>query len=148
MNINDVFASKYIKASDLKKRPVVVIIESLTTEMIGHDSKLIMYFQGKEKGMVLNKTNANAVAYILGPETDSWTGQRIELYPTMVDYQGRPVEALRVRMPSSVRIAPPRQPAPAHNPVMQNARAPQQAQHPNAPGNGGEETDFDDQIPF
>lgn len=142
MNIGEAFPSNFLKAADLKGRAVTVIVDAINYEKVGNDQKPIMYFKGKDKGMVLNKTNANAIAYVYGEETDNWIGQPVELFSMMVDFQGRPVQAIRVRVPTQ------RAPAP-RNPVMPNARA-QQAPHPNAPGNGAPnvEPPFDDDIPF
>ena len=58
VNINDEFPSKYLKAADLQGNVAKVQIGNVTSEQIGSDRKLIMYFAGKQKGMVLNKTNA------------------------------------------------------------------------------------------
>ena len=71
----------------------------------------MLYFQGKEKGLVLNKTNANNIAYVYGDETDDWRGQEITLFEAMVDFQGKTVPAIRVRAPqrSVTRQAPPPQ---------------------------------------
>lgn len=97
MNINEAFPSNYLKAADLQGRTITVKIKHVTTERLGDDDKLIIYFEGKQKGMVLNKTNANNLAFAFGPETDDWQGAEAQLYPTMVDFQGRSVEALRLK---------------------------------------------------
>ena len=100
MNINDAFPSKYLKASDLQGRNHSVTIANVVTEDIGKgEEKLIIYFQGHKKGMVLNKTNANNIAVLYGPETSDWTGQPIIIFEAMVDFQGKTVPALRVRGP-------------------------------------------------
>jgi hypothetical protein len=97
MNINEAFPSNYLKAADLQGRTITVKISHVTSEKLGDDNKLILYFDGKQKGMVLNKTNANNLAFAFGPETDDWQGAEAQLYPTMVDFQGRSVEALRLK---------------------------------------------------
>jgi arabinogalactan endo-1,4-beta-galactosidase len=97
MNINEAFPSNYLKAADLQGRTITVKISHVTSEKLGDDNKLIIYFEGKQKGMVLNKTNANNLAFAFGPETDDWQGAEAQLYPTMVDFQGRSVEALRIK---------------------------------------------------
>lgn len=107
MHIDEAFPSKYLKASDLQGRNVTVKMGRAEVEKIGEDKKLILYFQGKEKGMVLNKTNANNIAGIYGGDTDDWYGKEITLFEAMVDFQGKTVPALRVRAPR--RDAPPRQ---------------------------------------
>ncbi len=102
MNIQEAFPSKYIKAADLNDQNVRVIMERVEMEDIGDDGdKPVLYFRGKSKGMVMNKTNSNNIAIVYGDETDDWIGKEIILYPTMVDYQGRSVPAIRVRPPQA-----------------------------------------------
>jgi len=67
--------------------------------VIGDDKKLILYFQGKDRGMVLNRTNSNNIAAAYGDEIDDWSGQDIVLFEAMVDFQGKTVPAIRVRPP-------------------------------------------------
>lgn len=97
MDINGAFPSTYLKAADLQKREVTVAIDRVAMEDIGGDHKPVLYFQGKEKGLVLNKTNSMNIAAAYGPETDMWTGHKVTLYPAWVDFQGRSVEAIRCR---------------------------------------------------
>ena len=99
MLISEAFPSNYIKAADLKDQQVRVVMDRVQLEDVGDETKPVLYFQGKEKGMVLNKTNSNNIALIYGDDTEDWKGKELILYPTMVDYQGRSVPAIRVRVP-------------------------------------------------
>ena len=97
MKIGTAFPSNYLKAEDLQGRAVRVVIDSVTTEKIGDDHKPVLHFAGKDKGIVLNKTNANRIAEAVGSdETDDWEGWTITLYSCKVDYQGKRVDAIRV----------------------------------------------------
>src|SRR5688572_18882559 len=97
MKIGSAFPSDYLKAADLAGRSVRVTIESVTTEKVGNDQKAILHFVGKDKGLVLNKTNANRIVEATGSdETDDWEGWSITLYSCKVDYQGKRVDAIRV----------------------------------------------------
>jgi hypothetical protein len=108
MKISSAFPSQYLKAADLNDRAVRVTIADVRMEDIGGDHKPILYFVGKEKGLVMNKTNANTISGRFGDDTDDWNGQDIELFPTIVDFQGRSVDAIRVRIPKGpARAAPP-----------------------------------------
>ncbi len=101
-NVSEYFPSNYIKASDLKGASPTVTIDRVEYEAVGRqkDMKPIVYFQGKDKGLVLNKTNCNKIVEIAGsPVTEEWTGVRITLFATMVEFQGDTVEAIRVRAP-------------------------------------------------
>lgn len=99
MKANDIFSSKYLSAADLRGRDVTVTIDTTSIEkMQNGEKKLALTFRGKEKGMLLNKTNFNTIAAVLGLEdTDDWEGQQITLYPTETDFQGKMVDCIRVR---------------------------------------------------
>lgn len=99
MRISTAFPSDYLKAGDLGGRTVRVVMSHVEMKDIGGDHKPVLYFQGKDKGMVLNKTNANNITALYGDDTDHWAGREIMLFPAMVDFQGKTVEAIRVRGP-------------------------------------------------
>jgi hypothetical protein len=101
MNINKLFKSNYLRAADIESDNLTVTIEEVREEIIGQDkdSKPVVYFKGLFPGLVLNKTNANTITEVLGtPETDEWIGRQITLYPAEVEYQGKMVESIRVRL--------------------------------------------------
>lgn len=114
MNINDAFSSNYIKASDLQGRDVPVVIRGVEIEPVGRDKdqKPVIYFRGKEKGMVLNKTNANAISKLYGADTNGWLGKSIIIYPTETEFGGETVECIRIRLKAGPGAA-----APAPQPV-------------------------------
>lgn len=99
MNVDDIFPSKWLKAADLKGQRIKVVIANVQVEDIGGEDKPVMHFQGKDKGMVLNRTNAGCIAAVYGDELDGWAGREIVLYSTKVPFQGRMVDALRVSVP-------------------------------------------------
>lgn len=110
MNINNAFPSKYLKSGDVENGDLVLTIARVTTETVGQgadaEQKPIVYFTETEKGLVLNKVNANSISNLYGPETDAWTGRRISLFSTEVDFAGRPTLALRVRLKAPSANAP------------------------------------------
>ncbi len=102
MNANDAFPSAYLKASDLGTNQPVVTIDHVGYEPVGRDKemKMVVYFQGKEKGVVLNKTNSKKITEIAGtPETDDWAGTKIRLFATTTEFGGETVECIRVKAP-------------------------------------------------
>jgi len=101
----DIFPSKYIKADDLKGRDVPVTISHAEMEKLGDDQRLVLYFQGKDKGMVCNKTNFGRIAYLYGDETDEWEGKPIMLTSEFVEFQGKTVKGLRVKPPAGHKAA-------------------------------------------
>ncbi len=99
-NINDSFPSNYLKASDLQGRSVVVTIDRVAFEPVGRDRemKAVIYFIGKEKGVVLNKTNARKIIEVTGSAlTEDWQGHAIVIYPTETEFAGESVECIRVK---------------------------------------------------
>ena len=101
-NVNDMFPSKYLKASDVGDTDLALTIVAVDEETIGQgsdaDIKSVVYFSETPKGMVLNKTNAKAIASLYGDESDDWAGNQIRLYATEVDFKGEQMLALRVRL--------------------------------------------------
>lgn len=96
MKIGKAFPSTYLKASDLEE-DWTVTIAGIQFEKIAEEEKPILYFQEVEKGLVLNKTNANTIASMYGDETDEWTGKAIALTVMPVTFQGKNVDAIRVK---------------------------------------------------
>lgn len=101
MKVSDAFPSKFLKAADLNGRTVRVKICEVKFEEIGQGDdksrKPVIYFHGKEKGVALNKTNATNIALMYGDEMEDWIDAEVDLFPAMVDFQGRSVEAIRVK---------------------------------------------------
>lgn len=108
MKIGSAFPGAYLKAADLDGKRVGVIIDKVEMEDIGGENKPILHFKGKERGLVLNKTNANSITFIVGSdETDQWVGKRIVLYPSKTDFQGKSVACIRVDPPQQGAPPPP-----------------------------------------
>ena len=66
------------------KNVVIEKLESLKTngdEAAGKlKSKGVLYFEEISQGWVINRTNAECVAAILGPETNTWVDKKVTLY--------------------------------------------------------------------
>lgn len=100
MKMSEAFPSAYLKAADLNGGEVRLTIDHVETEILGDSEKPVVYFTGKKKGLVLNKTNASAIVKHYGDDSDDWQGKPIILYPSEVAFQGQMVDAIRVRMPT------------------------------------------------
>ena len=102
----------YIKAEDLAGKNVRVSIEAVSMEEIkGGDGKaerkLVAHFAGKDKGLVLNRTNADSLAEIFGTEDyDQWTGL-VVLYPDMTSFGGKRVPCVRIKQNAGAAPPPP-----------------------------------------
>jgi hypothetical protein len=107
MNILDYYPSDYLRAADLHGKSPVVTILRVSEDEVGanRDLKPIIFFEGKDKGLILNKTNSTSLADMFGGETENWIGERITLFETSVSYQGKTVPAIRIRMAPRGRAA-------------------------------------------
>lgn len=142
MKVSEAFPSKYIAASDLDNQNIRVTIARVDIEKIGDDTKPVIYFKGGKKGLVCNKTNSKAIAAVYGDEMDDWAGSELILFPIMTDYQGKPVEAVRVRAP---------QPKDNPRPAARQASADMGREQQPAPQRqvgGVSDQAMDDDIPF
>ena len=125
MDINKAFPGQFLRSEDLGTNRPVVTIDRVELEKIGDEHKPILYFQGKERGLVLNKTNSAMIQELLGsPETEEWSGQRVRLYVTKVDFQGKRVSAIRIESAPRGASAPPPKPEPEPDFVASDSDVP------------------------
>lgn len=112
--INDIYGGNYLKAEDIKGNgDIRVTIESVSYDEYDGKKRAVLHFRGKDKCLPLNVTNANMIAELLGSdEMDDWEGQMIVLYVTRVDFQGKRVDAIRIKEAPKRTVAPPPPPAP------------------------------------
>lgn len=131
MKMSEEFPSKYLKAADLQGRDVRVTMQNVEREKIGDDFKPVLYFKGKDKGVVLNKTNAGTISDSYGDDTEDWFDQPLILFSVMVDFQGKVGPAIRCRVPTA----------------KDNKQQPRR-EDPISSGPVNPSADLDDSIPF
>jgi hypothetical protein len=97
--LSEIYGGNYMKAEDIAGREVNVVIEEVSIMKDKDDKKkAVLHFKGKDKTLPVNVTNANMIEELLGTDdTDDWVGQRICLYTTKVDFQGKRVLAIRIK---------------------------------------------------
>lgn len=106
--LNEIFSGDYLKAEDLQGRSVPVVIEAVDVKEFDDGKKLILTFAGKDKRLVCNKTNASIIQEVLGSsDTDDWVGQKVTLITKKVEFQGKLVPAIRVKLEDGVNTAQP-----------------------------------------
>jgi hypothetical protein len=107
---DDVFPSKYLRASNLDGKPITVTIERSPIETLKNpdgkeDTKTVLYFVGAKKMLPLNRTNWDSVAEITGEDdSDNWPGHKLELYPTKTEMKGKTVDCIRIRAPAQLEL--------------------------------------------
>lgn len=99
MKRDQVFPSKYLKASDLQGREIPVTVSHVELIKMNDDQKKpVMFFEGKEKGLVVNQTLWEMIEMLTGyGDTDDWLGQRFVLFPTTTKFRGQEVACIRVK---------------------------------------------------
>ena len=105
MKMSDAFPSKYLKAADFPTE-TRLIMNHVQMEALGQgddqESKPVLYFKDVEKGLVLNKTNANAISDQYGDDSAEWFGQPLILFKIKTnDPSGKMVDAVRCRVPTA-----------------------------------------------
>lgn len=101
--VNEMFPSKYLKGIDLNDQFWTLTIARVELVEVfippaTRDHKWAIYFKGAHKGMILNKTNAEAMAEIFrSDDTDDWLGKRITIFPEQVKVSGAWKIGIRVR---------------------------------------------------
>jgi hypothetical protein len=106
----DMYGSKYLSASDVKK-PTASEIESVGREVFDRpgrtsEAKATLNLKGFLKPAVLNKTNANALAEAFGKAmARDWPGKPVLVKVEQTSFQGKPTKGVRIypRDPDDMR---------------------------------------------
>lgn len=103
MRVSDAFPSNWLQASDLQGHSIPVVIEKWEMAEVGTsenpETKPAIYFKGKHKGLVLNKTNATTIASMHGEEMNDWAGREVIIFPTKTQFKGKEVDCIRIQLP-------------------------------------------------
>jgi hypothetical protein len=102
-----------LKAEDIGDDDLVLTIQSVDMEELGQDQdeKPVLYFAETDKGLVLNKTNCDAIAQLYPGQIGDWIGKKIALYATEVSFGGKTMMGVRVRLRVPEAQAPTPEPA-------------------------------------
>jgi hypothetical protein len=119
-DFDSVYGSRFLSAGDItavggKKRVKIAKVEMAD---LRQDSggvtrrKFILYFEGQDKGMVLNVTNAGTLKEALGKSPAKWVGVEVGLYVEQVTFGNKRVPGLRLKVLLKP-VSPPVRPASA-----------------------------------
>ncbi|HKD90370.1 MAG TPA: hypothetical protein VKB56_00660 [Terriglobales bacterium] len=154
---SDFDKSKYLRAEDLKAEKKLRIKEVTVEGMADKEQKLTVWFTNDKRGLVLNKTNNRTLRGEFGDDVSDWKDKIIVVFPTMVDFRGKMVPGLRVRIPppkqaGQAAAAVPSQPKQGGNGQVAAATPPSQeldefgqTQSPEKPSLA---EDLDDEVNF
>jgi hypothetical protein len=105
--VSDVYKSSYLRAADVEE-PLTVTIKSASIEELGEDKdeKIVVLFEELDRGLVLNRTNADYLSMICkSDDTDDWPGTRVGLFVQPVSFKGKLVDSIRVTKPQHLEAA-------------------------------------------
>jgi len=100
----EAFPTRFLQSANVKAAPGGRLVDTIETvemeEMPARDgrpaqSKPVVYLQ-HNKPFIVNITNFNAIADVLGDETDAWTGAKIALVVKRVTMGRDLVDGIRV----------------------------------------------------
>jgi len=103
-HVDLMFPSRYLKAADLQEKPMSLTIKQVFRDQVRMTNgaiteKYILRFKETEKELILNKTNAKAIAKLLRePKAVNWAGSVIVLKPTTCEAFGEIVDCIRVAL--------------------------------------------------
>ncbi len=124
MKTSQMIQSKFLKKDDFPS-PEVLTIKDCSLEEVGKgDTRWVLFFKEKAKGVVLNVTKIKQLEGAYGDDTDGWVGKKVKLSHDPTVMMGtQQVGGIKLTLPSNTPPVQPRAPAPVHD-------------------------DFDDEIPF
>lgn len=101
MDYRKLFKSKWFTASCFEGKPITLTIESVSVEVVENESGKeecpCIHFVGDAKPLVLNKTNARAIAGLHGSDANEWAGKEVTLRESVTTYRGEEVPCVRVK---------------------------------------------------
>lgn len=124
MKTSQMIQSKFLKKDDFPS-PEVLTIKDVTLEEVGKgDTRWVMWFKEKAKGIVLNVTKIKQTEAAYGDDSDMWNGRKVKVMHDPTVMMGtQQVGGIKFVFPTGAQP-----PAPAPQPVAAG--------------------DFDDDIPF
>jgi hypothetical protein len=101
MHYLKLYPSKYLSAADIPEKGLTVTIDKVVKEKVsnenGEEEKALLYFSDFAKPLVLNKTNANAIAAKHGADADDWTGKKVTFRESVTTLAGVERPCVRVK---------------------------------------------------
>ena len=98
------FDYRFVSAEELSGETIVKITECKSESIYNkrlkeNENVLTLYFEGKKKGFVCNKTNAATIQKLVNSgDVNDWIGKKIILYPKEVFAYGETCKAVRVKL--------------------------------------------------
>jgi hypothetical protein len=143
-DLDQCYGSKYLAVTDVGKDKRRVKILKVRKEILKSNdgkerAKIILFFSGFDKPMVINATNKNVLVDGLGKDPGKWIGASVGVFVAPTTFAGKPTKGLRLRVLEHFQVqaqsqptqsAPKPKPAPATRPAPKPSLAPAAAAEP------------------
>jgi len=107
MRAEDAFPSPFLKASQIK-RPTDVQIDRVEMHQFDDGAKPVVYFVGKDPGVVLNRTRWNALVELCQNEdSNGWVGHWVTVSTQKVMFAGKSVDGIKFERSSKAQAEGP-----------------------------------------
>ncbi len=99
MKFSEFSASKFLKAADLPDgKDVPVTVDQFEEVDMDDGKKLAVRFRGKNKLLLLNLTNREAISDVFGDDVRLAVGKQVVLYKDKTRFQGATVACVRLKV--------------------------------------------------
>jgi hypothetical protein len=106
--VSEMIVSKFLRKDDVDDE-IIVSIKTVKLEDMHGDAgehRWVLYFNGLQKGLVLNTTTIRVLEKAFGQDSDDWALKKVTLYvDPNVAFKGQVVGGLRLR-PMKPKPAP------------------------------------------
>ena len=112
-DLSELYAGKYYKAADVENKPFKATISRVGIEKMQGDgrSKAVLYFEGRDRGVVLNGSRHDAVCQIAkSNNSDDWVGCEVVVCAGTTNYAGKRVGCVEIKPPAR-KVSPEQQKA-------------------------------------
>lgn len=100
VDFDQLYPGRFLKSGDLLGKKVTVVINDVTIdELEGEKGKKvqgILYLRGKDKQIVLNKTNGICLKAMFGRKLGDWIGKRIVIFQSQTRFGADTVDCIRI----------------------------------------------------
>ncbi len=101
VDFDQLYPGRFLKSGELLGKKVTVTIADVAIdELEGDDGKKkihgIIYLQGKDKQIALNKTNGLCLRGMFGRKLSDWIGKRVVIYQDKTRFGAETVDCIRI----------------------------------------------------
>jgi hypothetical protein len=100
VDFDQLYPGRFLKSGELLGKKVTVVIDDVSIDELegdkGKQVKGILYLRGKNKQIVLNKTNGTCLKAMFGRKLGDWVGKRIVIFQSTTKFGADTVDCIRI----------------------------------------------------